>query len=333
MERFIDGIDGIDINDPGLGDAKLPEEMIENEDGSVTLLDPEEQAPKQTQFLDNLAESLDQHDLNSISLDLLEKIEIDKQSRSKRDEQYEEGIQRTGLGDDAPGGAEFSGASKVVHPVLAEVCVDFASSAIRELFPPSGPVRTKIRGKENQQKREIAERKSEYLNWQLTQQISEYRENLEQRLSQVPLGGSQYQKFFYDTRLGRPAEEFVPVDEVYLPYHATNFYTASRFTHAYRISRQTFEERVESGLYRLGRTLGCPPCPRPCRWLVRRRNFPSRQDQRLRRHRGHHVPPGKCRAAVCRHIGNVLGGRRGQRPGHRSRNLHGRLDRRRIKNY
>ena len=48
------------------------------------------------------------------------------------------------MGKDAPGGATFFGASKVVHPVIAEACVDFASRTIKELFPPDGPVKTKI---------------------------------------------------------------------------------------------------------------------------------------------------------------------------------------------
>ena len=39
--------------------------------------------------------------------ELVELVEKDTQARKKRDQQYEEGLRRTGLGDDAPGGAEF----------------------------------------------------------------------------------------------------------------------------------------------------------------------------------------------------------------------------------
>jgi hypothetical protein len=76
--------------------------------------------------------------LASKFLDLISK---DKEARKKRDEQYEEGIRRTGLGDDAPGGAQFNGASKVVHPMMTEACIDFASRAIKELLPPQGPAK------------------------------------------------------------------------------------------------------------------------------------------------------------------------------------------------
>src|SRR6267154_1444155 len=56
--------------------------------------------------------------LDRIATDLLQKIDEDKESRKPRDDQYDEGIRRTGIGKDAPGGAPFDGASKVVHPML-----------------------------------------------------------------------------------------------------------------------------------------------------------------------------------------------------------------------
>lgn len=228
----------------------LPDDFIENEDGSVDIPDLEPVNESNADFYANLADSLPESILTTIGGDLVELIELDKKSRDKRDKQYEEGLRRTGLGDDAPGGAEFDGASKVVHPVLAEACVDFSSRAIKELFPASGPVKAWVNGETSPQKLERAERKVRFMNWQLTTQIEEYRGELEQLLTQLPMGGSQYQKFWYDERLGRARCEFVPIDEVFLPYAANNFYTASRVTHAQEITRVEFRRRVASGLYR-----------------------------------------------------------------------------------
>src|SRR5690606_37926750 len=138
---------------------------------------------------------------------------------------------RTGLGDDAPGGAAFEGSSKVVHPILAESCVDFESRAIKELFPPSGPVKTHIVGKKTEEKLDRADRKARYLNYQLTTQMTEYRTELEQLLTQLPMGGSQYQKFWYDPDMQRPRSCFVPIDDVLLPYSVSDFYSSHRKTH------------------------------------------------------------------------------------------------------
>lgn len=230
--------------------GETPADYIELEDGSVEIPDLEAVEPADTSFSDNLAETLDKDVLSNIADELVELIEKDKKSREKRDKQYQEGLRRTGLGDDAPGGAEFEGSSRVVHPVLAEACVDFASRAIKELFPASGPVKPWVIGNTNPQKLERANRKTRFMNWQLTTQIKEYRDELEQILTQVPMGGSQFQKFWYDDRLRRTRVEFVPVDEILLPFSASSFYTAVRATHRQEITKHTFRQRVKSGLYR-----------------------------------------------------------------------------------
>lgn len=222
-------------------------EITENEDGSVDIADVlEEEAP--TEFLSNLAETLEVSVLDDISSKYIELIEKDKEAREKRDKQYEDGLRRTGLGEDAPGGAQFEGSSRVVHPMLAEACVDFSARAIKELFPQSGAVRTKIEGEVKKQDLERAELKVKGLNWQLTTGISEYRDELEQLLTQTPMGGSQYQKFWVED--GDIRTEFVPIDNVYLPFSSTNFYRSSRVTHAQDITRHTFEDRIASGMYR-----------------------------------------------------------------------------------
>lgn len=201
-------------------------------------------------FYENLADVLDTSTLSSMALKYIDLVEKDKEAREERDKQYEEGLRRTGLGHDAPGGAQFMGASKVVHPVMAEACVDFSARAIKELFPPDGPVRTKIVGEVTEEKTERAERKRDFMNWQLTEQIEEYRDELEQLLTQQPLGGSQYLKIWYDDQKRRPCVEFTPIDNIYLPFAAANFYTASRVTEVNDITQEEFELRIDRGLYR-----------------------------------------------------------------------------------
>jgi len=201
-------------------------------------------------FYANLAEEVSNLTLQSIAMRYLKLIEKDKESREERDKQYEEGLKRTGMGKDAPGGAQFMGASKVVHPAMAEACIDFASRAIKEMFPPDGPVRTKVLGRNDEEKTKVAERKRDWMNWQLTEQIEEFRDEQEQLLTQLPLGGSQYLKLWYDEKKRRPCAEFLPIDKVLIPFAATNFYTAQRAAEIHDITEWEFEQRVTSGLYR-----------------------------------------------------------------------------------
>ena len=224
-------------------------DVEELEDGSAIVKLGEKDPEEDPDFYLNIAENIRSYDLDSMAIKFLDFIEKDKEAREDRDKQYEDGIRRTGLGNDAPGGAQFMGASKVVHPVMAEACVDFAAKAIKELFPPDGPVRSKIIGESNQQKIDRADRKRDYMNWQLTEQIEEYRDEEEQMLTQLPLGGSQYMKMWYNPKKRRPCAEFVPIDNIYLPFAAGNFYTAERVTEVQDITQEMFDLRVDSGMY------------------------------------------------------------------------------------
>jgi chaperonin GroES len=232
-------------------DADIEEDNIEElPDGSVIVRMDDLKGPdEEPDFYENLAEKLPSYELGNVAIKYLDLIDKDKDARSERDKQYEDGIRRTGLGHDAPGGASFQGASKVVHPVMAEACVDFAARAIKELFPPDGPVRTKLYGEVTEEKTKRADRKKEFLNWQLTEQIEEFRDEQEQMFTQIPLGGSQYFKIWYDEQKKRPCVEFVPIDNIYLPFAAGNFYTAARVTEVQDITQEEFELRVSQGLY------------------------------------------------------------------------------------
>jgi len=241
------------IDDEGVMEFDaVPEEVMDTDDGGAIIRVGEEVDEEQTEeWFDNIAETFEEPELNKLALRLLEDIERDKESRKKRDKQYEEAIKRTGLGKEAPGGADFEGSSKAVHPMLTQACVDFAARAIRELMPPNGPVRTYIPGDRPTQERvDKAGRVKDYMNWQFKTQMPDFRTELEQLLTQLPLGGSQYLRMVYDHKKKRPCPVFVPVDDVYLPFAASNFYTAERTTYCEHITKYEFEQRVKSGMYR-----------------------------------------------------------------------------------
>ncbi len=232
--------------DTGTGD-----DVKDTDDGgAIVTLDEEGPPAGESDFYANLAEELPEHELNTLATQFLDLLGKDKEARKKRDEQYEDGLRRTGLGDDAPGGAQFQGASKAVHPMMTEACVDFAARAIKELWPANGPVKDLVVGDSTTKKVDKAKRKSALMNWQLTVQAQEARAEVEQMLTQLPLGGAQYLKLSWDDRRNRPSFLAVMIDDMYLPYAATNFYSAQRKTHVQYITALDYQQRVKSGMYR-----------------------------------------------------------------------------------
>jgi len=236
-------------------------EVEDTEDGGAIIREKNEvdHATKLAHFA-NIVDEVDQDLLKTAISDLVEKIGNDKEAREKRDKQYEEGLRRTGLGDDAPGGAQFTGANKVVHPMLVEACVDFSARFMKEVFPPNGPVKSKILGEKDKSKVQKAQRKADFMNWQTTEQMVEFRGELEQLSTQLPLGGGQYMKFMWNPLHRRPCAEFIAIDDVYLPFAATNFYTAERKTHVQYITKFEYQRRVKSGMY-IDVDLGMPEDP------------------------------------------------------------------------
>lgn len=231
----------------------LPDDDLEVEDtedgGAVIRMKNESDVADKKAHFANIVDEVDPGMLSDAVVDLLDKIERDKDAREKRDKLYEEGLRRTGLGDDAPGGAQFSGANKVVHPMLVEACVDFSARFMKEVFPPSGPVKSKIMGEIEPEKLEKARRKADFMNWQTTQQMPELRGELEQLSTQLPLGGGQYLKLMWSPQWKRPTAEFIAIDDIYLPFAATNFYSAERKTHVQYVTKSEYNRRVKAGMY------------------------------------------------------------------------------------
>lgn len=226
-------------------------EVEDTEDGGAIIrLKNEEDERVHLEHFANIVDEVDQTMIREAVSDLMDKIEKDKEAREKRDKQYEEGLRRTGLGDDAPGGAQFQGANKVVHPMLVEACVDFSARFMKEIFPPNGPVKSKVLGVQSNDKVAKGKRKADFMNWQTTEQMPEFRGELEQLSTQLPLGGGQYMKFLWNAQYKRPASEFIPIDDIYLPFAATNFYTAERKTHVQYITAMEYGRRVKAGMYR-----------------------------------------------------------------------------------
>ena len=233
-----------------LPDEEGDDDVIDTPDGGAMVRIGDEEEPGEFEHFANLVEMLPETELSEIASSLKEQIERDAESRKARDKLYADGLRRTGLGDEAPGGADFEGASRAVHPLLSEAAIDFSARVMKEIFPASGPVKAHIPGTPTKARTEKAERKKKHMNHQLTHEMTEFRSELEQLLTQIPLGGVGYLKLYADQRLKRPKSEFVPVDDIILPFAAANFASADRKTHQQFITKLEYKRRVDSGLYR-----------------------------------------------------------------------------------
>lgn len=219
-----------------------------NDDGSSEVIEPDAHlGPDSADHFDNLAKFMEPARLNTLCMDLLEAIEQDKESRAERDRQYEEGLNRTGMGSNVVGGADFPGASRAVHPLLLEAAIDFGGGVMNEMLPPDGPVKAAIIGDETDAKMERAKRVARYMNWQMTEQMTSAYHEFEVGFTQCPLAGAFYTKGFVDN--GTPNSAFIAIDDVYRPWNDGDFYSQPRITHRQNVDRWTYRTNVQRGIW------------------------------------------------------------------------------------
>ncbi len=222
---------------------------IETEDGGMLIeFDPQEERPE-TDFGDNIAEVLDDVDLERIGSELIAAFQNDKDSRKEWEDTYTKGLDQLGLKIEERT-QPWNGACGVFHPMLSEAVIKFQSQAISEIFPASGPVKTKIVGKITEEKAKQAERVEDYMNYLLTYEMSEYRTETEKLLFSLPLAGSAFRKVYYDPNLGRPSGIFVPSEDVVVNYGASDLETCERATHVMRKSFNEIRKMQVNGFYR-----------------------------------------------------------------------------------
>ena len=200
-------------------------------------------------FYRNLCDELDDSVLSDISNSVFDSLEADKQSRADWESMFEKGFDLLGLKLNETS-EPFEGACTAVHPVLIESAVKFQSKATQELFPPAGPIRTQILGTFTDQKERQANRIKQFMNYQVTELMPEYFDEMERMLFHLPLIGSAFKKIYFDEALNRPVSEFVPIDQFYVSYYATDLRRASRYTHIIYYSPIEMQRAVSSGLYK-----------------------------------------------------------------------------------
>ena len=224
---------------------------IEEDGGVVVSFENEfeyEEKSNIKEWFENLAENLDDFELVNIAESVYDRYEADMSSRSEWESMFERGFDLLGLKLETTS-EPFEGACTAVHPLLVESAVKFQSKAISELFPPAGPVKSQILGNSNYQKDQQAERVQDFMNYQLTEQMPEYFDEFERMLFHLPLIGSAFKKVYYDAALERPVSEFVPIDQFYVSYYASDLRKADRYTHIIYRSPHDLMREIRSGMY------------------------------------------------------------------------------------
>jgi hypothetical protein len=234
-------------------------EVLNTEDGGAEIsFNPNAQEELQTQnHFDNLAELLDDNELDPLASELFDQYTNYKESRGDWEETYRNGLNLLGFKYESRT-EPFRGAAAVTHPVLAEAVTQFQAQAYKELLPADGPVRAQILGTITPEKQDQANRVKDFMNYQIMDQMKEYEPEFDQMLFYLPLSGSTFKKVYYDDLLGRAVSKFIPADDLIVPYSATSLDDADAIVHVISMSENDLRKQQVGGFYR-DIELGEPP--------------------------------------------------------------------------
>jgi len=242
--------------EPSVAEFEALEAMQKEDPALLTPEEMEALSPSDEKTMDvdidhyeNLAKDMEDSELGTIAQDLIALVQADEDSRDDWFKRVQEGIRNLGVSSKTFGGADFEGASTVVHPVLMEACTQFQSRAIQEMWPAKGPVQAQVLGHQTPEKQDQAERVMNYMNYLYTVQMTEAFDQEDNMLLRLPISGSTFKKMFFDPLKKRLSSVFVEPADFIISYQTTDLMSSPRFTHRIREYQNDVRKKEASGFY------------------------------------------------------------------------------------
>lgn len=243
----------LDVGSPTAGLAGAPDDTPMFDFGSALYGTSKAMRPPSDGEHDaNLADEIDDGELNRCASELLEAIDRDIEGRKPLDELIAKAIRNLGFDRKSDVRSDYmEGGSGIIHPMLAMAAVDFQARAMREIFPASGPVKTEIVGDDtNPDLRRKAERVKKLMNFQVTKECPEWRPSVDEMLMRLPMAGTSISKITWDRVFRRPRRENVGMLDFLCPVGTDSLERAPRYTHRMRYWDSEASELMDEGVWR-----------------------------------------------------------------------------------
>lgn len=197
----------------------------------------------------NIADMFDEDTLLRIGRNVVEGYDADLSSMSDWSGFVENGlalVKQESVSKSTP----WDGASNFKSPTLMQAALKFSDRASTELLRQEDVVKTAVIGKDKEgAKAEQAERVAEYSNYQINVAMSEWRDEHEKLLYQLPYDGTVFKKTFFDQRLGRPVSDVIVYPNFVVNNDADSISRLRRFSEVFELSKNEVIERQRQGLW------------------------------------------------------------------------------------
>ena len=166
----------------------------------------------------NLAENLEEEELDLIAKKVIEDFDNDMDSREEWEDMHAEWLEMF-YQNDQQENPPWDNASSESIPILAEGINQFQSRSYKAFFPTRKFISAIPSGESKELSRERGERVAAHMNYQLGHKDRTYKANKNQMFMAVALHGSDFTKTYFSHLKQRTVIERVRAKDLIVPYH------------------------------------------------------------------------------------------------------------------
>lgn len=203
----------------------------------------------------NLAEMLEENELNRIGQLVVRDYETDKASRSESEngdgweERYEKNLKIAMQVKEAKT-FPWAGASNSKSPILTISAIQFNAEAYPVIVDGSNLVKGRVLGPdENGEKRARADRIGQHMTWQLLYRMPGWEEETDRLLLILPIVGCMFRKTYYDSIENANRSDIVNGLDFVINNDAKSIETAPRYTQVLHFYPYEVKGYVNAGLW------------------------------------------------------------------------------------
>lgn len=198
---------------------------------------------------DNIADLLEDDELQRIGMRVKDGVEVDEDSCQKWRKGVEEAMELANLESDDKA-YPWPGASNVKYPLITNASMQFAARAYPEIVQGDKIVKVGVFGDDpDGVKEQQAERVTEFLTWQILEQIPDWEGGFDKLLHVLPNVGTLLRKVWFDEINGHPRVETLLPQDYVINFNTRNIKDARRITHVFYMYKNDVVERQKAGLW------------------------------------------------------------------------------------
>ena len=209
----------------------------------------------------NIAEKLDEEELNEIGSEAFKGFESDLESRKDWEKASEEWT-KLAKQTVEPKTWPWPRASNIKYPLLSTAAMQIAARAYPSLLPSDGKVvKAKAIGKDpDGSKLNTAIAVSTYMSYQLLEEMEGWEEEMDKMLIMLPIVGTMFKKTYWDSLNERNCSSLVLPKNLVVNYWAKSLKDAERISEIIEMSPRKVKERQQAGIW-IDVDLGAAPQP------------------------------------------------------------------------